>query len=1037
MSNTWVNPLFNSIRGKLLDSADSQSAEIAFHNDRLIHRNSEDLITRGFKVMRRPANLTMGAFALLFLLITLFGYGVHPVQAAAPAAPLGKDVLQATICSTQTSLPLAECEALVALYNQTNGASWTNHTGWLASNTPCTWYGVTCTSGHVTRVTLNSNGLNGTLPTELGNLPYLERLSLSSNHLSGSIPASLGGLTRMQTLQMNKNVLTGFIPTELGNMTALRSFELNSNQLSGSIPLELGNLTNLTKLLLSENLLSGSIPASIGSLANLQTMNLGSNQLTGAIPPELGNLDNLTAMSLSTNQLSGSIPAALGNMARIQTLQVYGNVLSGSIPAELGNLTSLRVLEVYGNQLTGIIPPQLGNLVNATNLLFGHNLLSGPVPSELGNLANLVHLSFVDNPLTGSIPLSYINLTHLSIFRFYATSLCEPTSAEFIGWKATVPTWLGTSSCYSKVSPADGQAIQSVNLDLTWEAMSPATSYEYCYDTSNDNSCSAWINNGLNTTAALSNLSIDTTYYWQVRAKNGSSLPVESNGGVWWSFAIMPTSQGGFGKTSPANNAANQPINLTLTWSSAGAGITYEYCVTQAAPFDCSGSWLSTAATSVEISGLANSSTYYWQVRGLDGSGNTVDANAQDANPIWQFSTRPVPPSSSDVIYNDVYENQIMEDDLPGANQMTFALTGAQPAGALSLSPEGHFIYQPPLNFGGQIQFQFTVTDGINDPVGPYTVTINYVSVNDAPVALDDSYIIGTGAVLSVDAPGVLGNDSDADSPALTAVLSSGPANGALTLNPNGSFQYQPNPGFSGIDTFTYQASDGQAGSNTALVTLTVTSTNRIFEDGFESGTLGGWTANVNDGGDLSAASNAAMVGSYGMQAVIDDNNAIYVTDDSPNAEKRYRARFYFDPNSLVMGSSDKHRIFVGYAGTSTMAFELNIRRSPSTGVFSVRIGTYTDAGVPVATPWTDIVDDRQSIEIDWQAASGAGANNGSLNWWIDGAPQVGSSGIDNDTRQIDRVRLGTVTGVSSGTRGVYFFDDYISDRDTYIGPAQ
>ena len=218
--------------------------------------------------------------------------------------------------------------------------------------------------------------------------------------------------------------------------------------------------------------------------------------------------------------------------------------------------------------------------------------------------------------------------------------------------------------------------------------MTPVTSYEYCYDTSNDSSCSVWINNGLNTSAALSNLSFNTTYYWHVRARNSENISVESDDGAWWSFTTMAPPAVVFWKSSPLNNAANQPLRLTLAWSSAGTGFTYEYCVTQAAPVDCSASWQSVAATSVEIFGLANSTTYYWQVRALDGVGGSIEANSQDANPIWQFSTRPAPPSSSDVTYNDINEDQSLADDLPGANLMTFALTGVQPSGTLTLSPD-------------------------------------------------------------------------------------------------------------------------------------------------------------------------------------------------------------------------------------------------------------------------------------------------------------------------------------------------------------
>src|SRR5207253_3939863 len=76
---------------------------------------------------------------------------------------------------------------------------------------------------------------------------------------------------------------------------------------------------------------------------------------------------------------------------------------------------------------------------------------------------------------------------------------------------------------------------------------------------------------------------------------------------------------------------------------------------------------------------------------------------------------------------------------------------------------------------------------------------------------------------LTVGVPGVLRTDADADGDALTAVLVGGPAHGALTLNPNGSFTYTPAANYNGPDSFTYKANDGQALSNLATVSLTVT----------------------------------------------------------------------------------------------------------------------------------------------------------------------------------------------------------------------
>jgi VCBS repeat-containing protein len=94
---------------------------------------------------------------------------------------------------------------------------------------------------------------------------------------------------------------------------------------------------------------------------------------------------------------------------------------------------------------------------------------------------------------------------------------------------------------------------------------------------------------------------------------------------------------------------------------------------------------------------------------------------------------------------------------------------------------------------------------------------------NQPPTASPDQYTTAIGATLSVSAAlGVLANDSDPDSATLTATAVDQPANGTLALSADGSFTYTPNAGFSGQDTFTYQAGDGTDTSAPATVTITV-----------------------------------------------------------------------------------------------------------------------------------------------------------------------------------------------------------------------
>ena len=129
-----------------------------------------------------------------------------------------KPVLLAVLLVSLTGLahaqiPTAEREALVALYNSTDGANWSDNNSWLGPvGTECLWYGVDCSGGHVEELSLSNNNLNGVIPAELGNLSSLLFLWLNSNELSGTIPAELGNLSILRRLQVNSNKLSGTIP---------------------------------------------------------------------------------------------------------------------------------------------------------------------------------------------------------------------------------------------------------------------------------------------------------------------------------------------------------------------------------------------------------------------------------------------------------------------------------------------------------------------------------------------------------------------------------------------------------------------------------------------------------------------------------------------------------------------------------------------------------------------------------------------------------------------------------------------------------
>lgn len=458
--------------------------------------------------------LLIGCASVALLLLLVFSLSGATTRTAVAQS--------AFACANVAEIPQPECQALVALYNSTNGSAWVVKSGWLTSNTPCSWYGVTCNGNHVTMLLLPDNGLNGPLPPELGALIYLRVLDLAENPpLTGllqtdttALPADLQPALATAE-RLSEIALTGAIRHTAQQVTARAILSTThpapDNDLitAAALPVALAPRRTLTEsstylrhqlanlapsradigyslvnsvannpgrqypipnaqhqMAEGVNHLTGPLPPAMGNWRSLQWLDLSGNGLTGALPAELALLTNLFFLDLFNNGLSGPLPAYLGGLTSLETLELGGNGFTGAIPSELGKLAGLKNLGLCGNGLSGPLPPDLGNLTNLNILFLCYNELSGSIPPEWGALTALQSLRLDVNSLSGSIPARLGDLANLQTLRLESNQLSGPLPPELGKLTNLVQLLLFSNRLTGAIPPTLGQLQQLRLLGL-------------------------------------------------------------------------------------------------------------------------------------------------------------------------------------------------------------------------------------------------------------------------------------------------------------------------------------------------------------------------------------------------------------------------------------------------------------------------------------------------------------------------------------------------------------------------------------------
>lgn len=248
-------------------------------------------------------------------------------------------------------LNTAENDALVKLYNSTNGSEWKLSKNWLNSTSPCEvgkiWYGISCLHTDVIGINLENNNLNGILPSQIGTLTVLTHFSLFSNSIIGRLPSEIGQFTKIQTLPLSNNQFSGSLPSQIGRLTLIgHNVSLHNNLFTGSVPSEIGLLDRLSVgFSLKSNRFNNSLPSQIGKLLRIDSdFDISENGFSLHVPSELGSKHPSPLLSLVVPRLHTSLSViyiyyvSLGSMHIYNNFYLSYNSFCGSIPDEVSNL---------------------------------------------------------------------------------------------------------------------------------------------------------------------------------------------------------------------------------------------------------------------------------------------------------------------------------------------------------------------------------------------------------------------------------------------------------------------------------------------------------------------------------------------------------------------------------------------------------------------------------------------------------------------------------------------------------------------------
>ncbi|MBH0087471.1 Ig-like domain-containing protein [Pseudoalteromonas sp. NSLLW218] len=451
--------------------------------------------------------------------------------------------------------------------------------------------------------------------------------------------------------------------------------------------------------------------------------------------------------------------------------------------------------------------------------------------------------------------------------------------------------------------------------------------------------------------------------------------------------------------------------------------------------------FLSIQDTALSITESLTDKSYQVLITGVDGSGESGFANTINIAPVGgelafapeanadQFQISEDQTLQGNVLTNDT--NQYSGDLRVNADALILPQHGT-----LNINENGDFTYIPIANFNGEDAFSYQVANelGMTDTA---VVEITILAVNDAPIALDNTYNITNNGALVVLSPGLLINDSDIDLDNLTVDTTpvNEPKRGQLTLFDNGGFEYQGEQNMQGEDSFQYRVVDAQGAQAIANVTIVSSNTNVA-------------PVTKNDSYSLSEDETLVVTAANGVLSNdTDPNNDSFSVDETfivaPTHGQLLLAidgSFSYVPDANFNGVDQfQYQAIDALGATSTATVTLIINSEPDNPVAQNDAYQFSKNKLFEVTTQNGLLVNDFNIEAGDLSVNTTAINttqNGELTLKVDGSftyqPDLGFIGVDSFTYSISNEQGLTATAqVTLSESGVNTFPEANDDQYT------